>query len=97
MKTEDTEMMGVPVRIFRPKEASDDKLPGVIYYHGGGWCWDLWGESLYQLLISFVFTLCNIRIFISAVKVDSMSTPVVVFTHHARFSYAKKYKIMCFI
>lgn len=40
--TEDTEMMGVPVRIFRPKEAIDDKLPGVIYFHGGGWCWEVW-------------------------------------------------------
>lgn len=40
--TEDAKMMGVPVRIFRPKEAGDEKLPGVIYYHGGGWCWDLW-------------------------------------------------------
>lgn len=26
-----------------------------------------------------------------------MSTPVVVFTHHARFSYAKKYKIMFYL
>lgn len=51
-------MMGVPVRIFRPKEASDDKLPGVIYFHGGGWCWEVWGKNFNKPLIN-VFILLN--------------------------------------
>lgn len=47
MKIEDIEMMGVFVWIFCFKGVSDDKLLGVIYYYGGGWCWDFWGESFY--------------------------------------------------
>ena len=27
----------IPVRVFRPREAPDGPLPGVVYFHGGGW------------------------------------------------------------
>lgn len=33
----ETEADGVPVRVYRPKGASDD-LPGILYIHGGGFC-----------------------------------------------------------
>ncbi len=31
---EDADAAGVPVRIYRP---SDDELPALVYFHGGGW------------------------------------------------------------
>ncbi|MFO7591180.1 MAG: alpha/beta hydrolase [Acidimicrobiia bacterium] len=27
----------IPVRVFRPREAPAGPLPGVVYFHGGGW------------------------------------------------------------
>ena len=41
MDITDTTLAGVPVRIYKPyKNAGegDDKLAGLVYYHGGGWC-----------------------------------------------------------
>ncbi|XP_046557511.1 neutral cholesterol ester hydrolase 1-like isoform X1 [Haliotis rubra] len=32
----DTELNGVPVRVYKPKSAKG-ALPGLVYYHGGGW------------------------------------------------------------
>ncbi|XP_071085336.1 arylacetamide deacetylase-like [Haliotis cracherodii] len=32
----DTELNGVPVRVYKPKSATG-ALPGLVYYHGGGW------------------------------------------------------------
>ena len=32
---EDLELAGVPVRVYRPTDATD--LPAVVYLHGGGW------------------------------------------------------------
>ncbi len=27
----------IPLRLYRPAGASGDRLPGLVYYHGGGW------------------------------------------------------------
>ena len=44
-QVEDATFGCVPVRIYRPKNAGDHPLPGVVYFHGGGWCWEVWGED----------------------------------------------------
>ncbi|XP_061171589.1 arylacetamide deacetylase-like [Saccostrea echinata] len=53
--TENTVLGGIPVRIFRPTKTntSDEKLPGVIYFHGGGWCWEVWEgyDSVLRILV----------------------------------------------
>lgn len=33
----DVEVDGVPVRVYRPRDATED-LPGILYLHGGGFC-----------------------------------------------------------
>lgn len=33
----DTKFDGVPVRIYKPKGQKAKVLPGVVFYHGGGW------------------------------------------------------------
>ncbi len=27
----------IPLRLYRPRNAGTEKLPGLVYYHGGGW------------------------------------------------------------
>ena len=34
---EDTELAGVPVRVYRPVDANGPAAPGVVFFHGGGW------------------------------------------------------------
>ncbi|KAI8493777.1 carboxylic ester hydrolase [Branchiostoma belcheri] len=35
----DTAFSGVKVRLYEPKDKQNGgRLPGLIYYHGGGWC-----------------------------------------------------------
>ncbi|XP_078667301.1 arylacetamide deacetylase-like [Branchiostoma floridae x Branchiostoma belcheri] len=35
----DTAFRGIKVRLYEPKDKQNGgKLPGLIYYHGGGWC-----------------------------------------------------------
>ncbi|XP_048744389.2 arylacetamide deacetylase-like [Ostrea edulis] len=48
--TEDTKFQGVTVRVYRPVDLSDtERLPGVVYFHGGGWCYDAFGK--YDIMI----------------------------------------------
>jgi acetyl esterase/lipase len=35
--TEDTELAGVPARVYRPVGAGGPAAPGVVFFHGGGW------------------------------------------------------------
>ena len=39
LQINDTEIFGVSVRIYTPvpEESEDALLPGLIYFHGGGW------------------------------------------------------------
>lgn len=45
----------IPVRIYRPANISNTKLPALIYYHGGAWCFgglnmvDHFGSSIAQM------------------------------------------------
>ena len=51
VKSWDTHIAGVPVRVFRPTEsANDERLPTVLYYHGGGWVLGSVGECHIQYL-----------------------------------------------
>ncbi|XP_048744387.2 arylacetamide deacetylase-like [Ostrea edulis] len=48
--TEDTKFEDVTVRIYRPVDLSDEeRLPGIVYCHGGGWCYDAFGK--YDIMI----------------------------------------------
>ena len=49
-KVTDTELNGVPVRIYRP-EGLTAGSPGVVFYHGGGWVWGSIGESNLRLYV----------------------------------------------
>lgn len=41
ISAEDTSIEGVPVRIYRPADMREvERLPGVVYLHGGGFCMD---------------------------------------------------------
>lgn len=60
-QTEDTKFDGVTVRVYRPVDLSDtERLPGVVYFHGGGWCYDafgndgIWGDSPSDSFISLL-------------------------------------------
>ena len=34
----DTHISGIPVRMYKPPgHQGSQKIPGVVYYHGGGW------------------------------------------------------------
>ncbi|XP_061171602.1 arylacetamide deacetylase-like [Saccostrea echinata] len=56
ISTEDTAIEGVPVRIYRPADMRDvERLPGVIYLHGGGFCSDEFGY--YDVMIRRMFKL----------------------------------------
>ena len=35
--TENTDLGGVPVRVYRPAGAAGTPAPGVVFFHGGGW------------------------------------------------------------
>ncbi|XP_077981509.1 arylacetamide deacetylase-like [Glandiceps talaboti] len=37
IKVTDTKFDGVPVRIYEPLERENDKLPALVFIHGGGW------------------------------------------------------------
>lgn len=34
----ETSVAPVPIRIYRPPGTSDQPLPALVYFHGGGWC-----------------------------------------------------------
>jgi acetyl esterase len=34
---EDTDLGGVPVRVYRPADTSEAPAPGIVFFHGGGW------------------------------------------------------------
>ena len=41
----DIKIANIPVRVFRPVQSEDgDKLPAVVFYHGGGWTLGSVGE-----------------------------------------------------
>lgn len=49
VKSWDTHIAGVPVRAFRPaKSANKERLPTVLFYHGGGWIFGSVGKSHIQ-------------------------------------------------
>lgn len=37
MEVRDDIADGIPIRIYKPKEAATTKLPIAVYYHGGGY------------------------------------------------------------
>ena len=45
---EDAKIANVPVRVYRPKDISDDgtKLTGVVFLHGGGWIFGSIGKYI---------------------------------------------------
>lgn len=57
LEVNDTELFGVGVRIYKPvnktkkhtgnESNKQDLLPGLIYFHGGGWTWGSLGESYF--------------------------------------------------
>ncbi|XP_048744380.2 arylacetamide deacetylase-like isoform X3 [Ostrea edulis] len=54
--TEDMELDGVTVRIYQPADLQgEEKLPGVVYFHGGGFCWESFG--LYDIMIKTMLKL----------------------------------------
>ena len=69
LEVNDTELFGVGVRIYKPvnktkkhtgnESDKQDLLPGLIYFHGGGWTWGSLGESYFFALphrdMKFVF------------------------------------------
>ena len=60
LEVNDTELFGVGVRIYKPvnktkkhtgnESNKQDLLPGLIYFHGGGWTWGSLGESYFFAL-----------------------------------------------
>ena len=48
LKINDTKIFGVSVRIYKPvnysEDAEDALLPGLIYFHGGGWTFGSLGK-----------------------------------------------------
>ena len=67
LEVNDTELFGVGVRIYKPvnktkkrtgnESNKQDLLPGLIYFHGGGWTWGSLGESYFfgSMYIKFLF------------------------------------------
>ena len=53
MESTDTTVAGVPVRVYKPfKGAGNSSLPGLVYYHGGGWTFGTIGKnSLHVILV----------------------------------------------
>ena len=34
----ETSVAPIPIRMYRPRGTSDQPLPALVYFHGGGWC-----------------------------------------------------------
>ncbi|XP_067668800.1 neutral cholesterol ester hydrolase 1-like isoform X2 [Haliotis asinina] len=53
----DTELNGVPVRTYKPKSAKE-ALPGLVYYHGGGWA--VMNIETYDAICAYIARKTNI-------------------------------------
>ena len=78
LEVNDTELFGVGVRIYKPvnktkkhtgnESNKQDLLPGLIYFHGGGWTWGSLGESY--------FFSCTWRILHGCAEIRNFSSSV---------------------